>query len=156
MRKLAELGVTKTQLPWQPSDVSAQGSKPRSTQVTQIIKLNGKLPRVVWHPSGRQFSSRIGFKQYKRKAIRIATDWDWTVQFFNESRPGEKPYWLGEPRCGYISYKQDLNHVVKFIASDIPLSRVMRSDFERFVNGWMALPKVISIRTAVNYCTTLK
>lgn len=56
----------------------------------------------------------------------------------------------------YISYKQDLNHVVKFIDADLPLSRLMKSDFERFVNGWMALPSGISIRTAVNYCTTLK
>ncbi len=67
-------------------------------QATQILKLNGKIPRVVWHTSGRQFSSRIGFKDYKRKgkeirdrafqllgkderaalqrAISIAADWD--------------------------------------------------------------------------------
>lgn len=224
-------------------------------EATQIVRLKGKLPRVVWHASGRQFASRIGFKLYKRqgkevrdrafqllgkderaamqKAIAIAADWDWTVRHFKLDRPGEKPYWLedatmralqalehhdlegayatgyvlnvGEPsgdkdeeyishdeqladrrrssitleegkelyldhiksRIGlgagkgiqeytYISYKQDLEHVLKFIDRSLPLSRLMRTDFERFVHHWLAQPNGISIRTAVNYCKTFK
>ena len=222
-------------------------------QATPIIKLKDKLPRVVWHPSGRQYASRIGFKRYQRneqtvrdrafqllgkdytaamqRAISLAADWAWTVRYFKESRPLEKPFWLrdaetrayqaadrgdlngvyqtgvvinigehgGEEdyvshdeqlaarrrsnitlaqakelylahyksRIGlgggkgiqeytYISYKQDLEYVMKFIDSNRPLSRLMRSDFERFVNHWMAKPNDISIRTAVNYCKTLK
>jgi integrase len=214
---------------------------------------SGKLPRIAWHPSGRQFASRIGYKLYKRngkevrdrsfqllgkderaamqKAIDIQADWEWTVAHFKSSFPGVKPHWLeeaavltyqakeredmetfyetgivmnvgehsGEPdyqtlgdflaerrrsnvtlaqgkdlylahikgRIGlgggkgiqeytYINYKQDLEHVLKFIDQTMLLSSLMRSDFERFVNHWMALPNGMSIRTAVNYCKTLK
>jgi hypothetical protein len=223
-------------------------------QTIQANKRNAsRLPRVFWHPSGRQFASRIGFKIYQRngktvrdrafqllgkderaamqKAIAIDADWDWTVGYFKKDHPSDKPYWLAEAlmrayqakekedmdgvyetgiilnpgehsgesdyqsfddyrasrrrtnvtlaqgkdmylahvksRIGlgggkgiqeytYINYKQDLDHVLKFIDGNLLLSQLMRSDLERFVNNWMALPNGISIRTAVNYCKMFK
>ena len=106
-------------------------------QATQIIKLKDKLPRVVWHPSGRQYASRIGFKRYQRneqtvrdrafqllgkdytaamqRAISVAADWAWTVRYFKESRPGVKPFWLrdAEMRAYQAADRGDLDGVYR-------------------------------------------
>lgn len=77
-----------------------------------------KLPAIWQHEASGQYASKIGYRYYDRasgrrrdrdfqllgtdyseavrKVLELRRDWNWTVEFFKTSRPGELPVWLEE------------------------------------------------------------